>query len=156
MSDTTPAPSTAPAPAAGAAPAPAGGSGTAATTTADNDHRYQAVQHKLKTLAKAMDDATGRLELLKARMKANGARTTQLAADIDQAELDALFVELTNSVATALGSAAVQVSRLHTSAQEVTNLAEETRVKHNRFYEALDRVRSGRRIRTPKPGFFRR
>lgn len=153
MSDTTPVPSTASAPSAAPAPAPAAGASAAPAPT-DGDNRYKSVQNKLKTLAKAMDEATGRLEALERRMKTNGTRSHQLAADIAQADLDKVFVELTSTVATALGAAAVQVSRLRGTAQEVTTLAEQTRVGHYKFYEGLDRVRTGRRFRTPKPGFF--
>ncbi|MEW1761552.1 conjugal transfer protein TraB [Streptomyces cyaneofuscatus] len=126
--------------------------GAAARTDADN--RYKAVQHKLKMLGNALDLAGGELEVLFRSMRANATRTEGLAVDIANAELDAKFVEMTNQVSLALGGAAVEVKKLYESAEEVSGLAQEARRTHARLYEGLDTVRSGRRERTPKPGFF--
>ncbi|MFJ8621056.1 conjugal transfer protein TraB [Streptomyces clavifer] len=122
----------------------------------DDDHRYKAVQHKLKTLGTAMDMAGNELESLLRGMRANAQRAEGLAVDIANAELDAKFVEMTNQVSVALGGAAVEVHKLHESAREVAGLAHDTRRTHARLYEGLDTVRSGRKERTPKPGFFAR
>jgi uncharacterized protein YoxC len=130
-------------PAQGKAPAPT-----------DGDNRYKAVQQKLKSLAAAMDQATARLEVLRRHMQSNADRANALAVDIANAELDAVFVEMTSTVSVALGGAAVQVRRLHATAQEVSELAEGTKLSHSKLYEGLDEVRSSRRFRTPKPGFF--
>ncbi|MCX4650302.1 conjugal transfer protein TraB [Streptomyces microflavus] len=81
-------------------------------------------------------------------------RSEGLAVDIANAELDRKFVEMTNQVSVALGGAAVEVRRLHETAQEVSGLAHDTRRTHARLYEGLDTVRSNRREKTPKPGFF--
>lgn len=120
----------------------------------DGDNRYKAVQAKLKALAKAMDSATGRLEGLQRRMQTNATRAYELAVDIANAQLDSTHIEMTNVVSVALGGAAVQTQRLHQTAQEVSELADETQRGHARLYEGLDEIRSGRRERTPKPGFF--
>ncbi|TRO56222.1 conjugal transfer protein TraB [Streptomyces sp. IB201691-2A2] len=134
------------------APRPDGG--TAAPT--DGDNRYKAVQHKLKTLAMAMDMAVGQLEALQRSMRSNASRTEQVAADIANAELDKTFIEMTNHVSVALGGAAVEVRRLNETADEVSGLTEDARRTHSRLYEGLDDIRSSRRERTPKPGFFAR
>ncbi|MFD7972991.1 conjugal transfer protein TraB [Streptomyces clavifer] len=126
--------------------------GSAART--DGDHRYEAVQHKLKTLGTAMDMAGNELESLLRGMRANAQRAESLAVDIANAELDKKFVEMTNQVSVALGGAAVEVRKLHESAQEVSGMAHDARRTHARLYEGLDTVRSSRKERTPKPGFF--
>ncbi|WP_331734735.1 conjugal transfer protein TraB [Streptomyces sp. NBC_00887] len=128
--------------------------GPAART--DGDHRYKAVQHKLKTLGTAMDLAGNELEALLRGMRTNAQRAESLAVDIANAELDRKFVEMTGQVSLALGGAAVEVHKLYETAQEVAGLAHDTRRTHARLYEGLDTVRSGRKERTPKPGFFAR
>ncbi|TVL88471.1 conjugal transfer protein TraB [Streptomyces sp. SAJ15] len=132
--------------------APTTGGGAAATT--DGDNRYKAVQQKLKTLGTAMDLASNELETLLRGMRQNAQRAGGLAVDIANAELDRKFIEMTNQVSVALGGAAVEVQKLHETAQEVSGLATDARRTHARLYEGLDTVRSGRRERTPKPGFF--
>ncbi|MDQ1013503.1 conjugal transfer protein TraB [Streptomyces afghaniensis] len=126
--------------------------GSAAQT--DGDNRYKAVQNKLKTLGKAMDMAQNELEALLRGMRMNAERAEGLAKDIANAELDKKFVEMTNQVSVALGGAAVEVRKLQETAQEVSGPAHDARRTHARLYEGLDTVRSGRKERTPKPGFF--
>ncbi|MFD5728320.1 conjugal transfer protein TraB [Streptomyces sp. NPDC058368] len=126
--------------------------GAAAAT--DGDNRYKAVQRKLKTLGSAMDLAGTELERLQWSMRMNAQRSEGLAVDIANAQLDRKFVEMTNQVSIALGGVAIEVRRLHETAQEVAGLAHETRRTHARLYELLDTIRSGRKERTPKPGFF--
>jgi len=128
----------------------------AAPVPADGDNRYKAVQNKLDKLGKAMDDATLELEGLRRSMQANATRTEDDARDIENAGLDPRFVELTNNVAVALGGAAIQVRRLHDTAQETTDLTHETKRTHSKLYGALDDIRSNRREKTPRPGFFTR
>ncbi|MEU8445538.1 conjugal transfer protein TraB [Streptomyces microflavus] len=132
--------------------APTTGGGAAART--DGDNRYKAVQQKLKTLGTAMDMAGTELEVLLRGMRMNAQRSEGLAVDIANAELDRKFVEMTNQVSVALGGAAAEVRKLHETAQEVSGLAHDTRRTHARLYEGLDTVRSSRKERTPKPGFF--
>ncbi|MFH9016095.1 conjugal transfer protein TraB [Streptomyces sp. NPDC017943] len=120
----------------------------------DGDNHFKAVQQKLKALGKAMDSSKLELEALLRGMRLNAERAEGLANDIANADLDAKFVEMTNQVSLALGGAAVEVRRLHESAEEVAGLAHDTQRRHARLYEALDTIRSGRRERTPKPGFF--
>ena len=134
--------------------APTTGGGAAAKT--DGDNRYKAVQRKLKTLATAMDLAGTELEVLLLSMRKNAQRSEGLAVDIANAELDRKFIEMTNQVSVALGGAAVEVKKLHETAQEVSGLAHDTRRTHARLYEGLDDLRSSRPERTPKPGFFAR
>ncbi|MBT2369961.1 conjugal transfer protein TraB [Streptomyces sp. ISL-10] len=126
--------------------------GAAAQT--DGDNRYKAVQNKLKTLGTAMDLAGNELEALLRGMRMNAQRAERLTVTTANAELDPKFVEMTNQVSIALGGAAVEVRKLHETAQEVSGLAHDARHTHARLYEALDTIRSGRPERTPKPGFF--
>ncbi|WP_236654624.1 conjugal transfer protein TraB [Streptacidiphilus anmyonensis] len=137
------------------APVPAGGSGSSTTPApTDADNRYKAVQHKLKAFAGAMDEATNRLGHLLQGMRNNADRARSLADTIANADLDPVFVEMTSAVSVALGGASVEVRKLLETAQDVTGLAEQTRVGHSKLYAALDEVRTGRKYRTPKPGFF--
>ncbi|MEU2730564.1 conjugal transfer protein TraB [Streptomyces griseoviridis] len=123
---------------------------------ADGDNRFKAVQAKLKTLAGALEDAGFELEALVRSVQANDHRTQDVARDIDTAGLDPKFVELTGNVSLALAGAAVQVNKLSQSAQETADLTHRTRRTHAQLYRTLDEIRSGRREKTPKPGFFNR
>ncbi|MFE7948241.1 conjugal transfer protein TraB [Streptomyces sp. NPDC057426] len=133
---------------------PRTGGGAPAPT--DGDNRYKAVQAKLFKLAGALDDATLELESLRRSMQANATRTEGVARDIGNADLDALFVELTNNVSLALGGAAIQVKRLRDTAQETADLTHEAKRTHSKLYGALDDIRSNRGVKTPKAGFFNR
>ncbi|MYT77532.1 hypothetical protein YW3DRAFT_06523 [Streptomyces sp. MnatMP-M77] len=132
------------------APRPA----TASPARADGDNRYKAVQAKLRKLGQAMDDATLELEGLRRSMQSNASRSEGVACDIENAELDPRFVEMTNLASVALGGAAVEVRRLRDTAQETADLTHATKRSHAQFYGALDDIRSNRREKTPKPGFF--
>ncbi|MCL3998171.1 conjugal transfer protein TraB [Streptomyces lavenduligriseus] len=129
---------------------------SAAPVVADDDNRYKAVQAKLDKLGKAMDDATVELQGLRRSMQNNADHTDGVSTDITNAELDPKFVTLTDLVATALAGAAREVHTLAQSAQETVDLTYKTRRAHARLYGALDDVRSNRREKTPKPGFFNR
>ncbi|MER5200503.1 conjugal transfer protein TraB [Streptomyces sp. NPDC002755] len=122
----------------------------------DGDNRYKAVQAKLEILGRALDDAGLDLEELLRSIKKNAKRAEDAARDVDNAELDPKFVELTSNVSVALGGAGVQVEKLHDTAQETANLTHETKRTHSKLYGALDDIRSGRREKTPRPGFFNR
>ncbi|MER5781279.1 conjugal transfer protein TraB [Streptomyces mobaraensis] len=123
---------------------------------ADDDNRYKAVQAKLAALSRAMGDAGLELEGLRRSMHANAARSNDVATDIANADLDARFVGLTDNVALALGGAAQEVRTLSDSAQETADLTHQTRTAHSQLYGALDDIRSNRREKTPRPGFFDR
>ncbi|MEU0034662.1 conjugal transfer protein TraB [Streptomyces sp. NPDC006333] len=129
----------------GAVPAPA-----------DGDNRYKAVQAKLDALGRALDDAELGLEELVRSVKKNTKRAEDAARDVANAQLDPKFVELTSNVGVALGGAGVQVKKLHDTARETADLTHETKRTHSKLYGALDDIRSNRRERTPKPGFFNR
>ncbi|GAA2639533.1 conjugal transfer protein TraB [Streptomyces spororaveus] len=128
----------------------------AAPAVADGDNRYKAVQAKLDRLGKAMDDATLELEGLQRSMEANADHTDDVATDIENAGLDPKFVALTANVAVALVGAAREVRKLSDTAQETADLTHETRRTHSKLYGALDDIRSNRREKTPRPGFFNR
>ncbi|MEW2426008.1 conjugal transfer protein TraB [Streptomyces nigra] len=128
--------------------------GDAAAAPTDGDNRFRAVQHKLKTLGTAMTLSSNELEGLRRGMRTNAQRAEGLAAAIAHAELDKRFVEMTNQVALALGGAAVEVRKLHETAEDVSGQAHDARRTHARLYKGLDTIRSGRPERTPKPGFF--
>ncbi|MFI6881147.1 conjugal transfer protein TraB [Streptomyces sp. NPDC050400] len=121
---------------------------------ADSDNTFKAVQHKVKAFASAMDNATLELEALQRSMQANASRSMDVARDIEAADLDRLFVELTNNVSVALGGAAVQVRALCDEAEDTKDLAHRAHQQHQELYGALDAIRSSRRLKTPKPGFF--
>ncbi|MER6560538.1 conjugal transfer protein TraB [Streptomyces sp. NPDC001027] len=135
-------------------PAPSGGG--AAPAPADDDNRYKAVQAKLMSLGRALDDAGLELEALVRSVRANAERAQDVARDIATAGLDAKFVDLTSNVSVALGGAAVQVKKLADTSQETADLTHQTRRKHSKLYGALDEIRSNRREKTPRPGFFNR
>lgn len=130
--------------------------GNAEPAVADDDNRYKAVQAKLDKLSKAMDDATLDLVALWRSMLANAKHTDGVATDIENADLDPKFVVLTANVATALDGAAREVRKLSDTAQETVDLTHETRRTHAKLYGALDDIRSNRREKTPRPGFFNR
>jgi hypothetical protein len=129
---------------------------SSAPVPADGDNRYKAVQAKLKKLGNAMDDATLELEALSRSMQANANDAGDMARDIANADLDPKFVSLTSNVEAALVGAARQVRKLSGTAQETADLTHQARRTHSRLYGALDVIRSGRREKTPKPGFFNR
>ncbi|MGW1620973.1 conjugal transfer protein TraB [Streptomyces sp. NPDC002172] len=131
-------------------------SASPAPAPADDDNRYKAVQAKLMTLGSALDDASLELESLVRSTGANAQRAQDVARDIANAGLDAKFVDLTSNVSVALGGAAVEVRKLADTAQETAGLTHQSRVTHSRLYGALDEIRSNRREKTPKPGFFNR
>ncbi|MFD6826833.1 conjugal transfer protein TraB [Streptomyces sp. NPDC060085] len=130
--------------------------GGAAPAVAGGDNRYKAVQGKLDTLGRALDDAGLGLEELVRSIRHNGMRAQNAARDVDNAGLDPKFVELTSNVAVALGGAGVQVKKLYETAQETADLTHEAKRTHSTLYGALDDIRSGRREKTPRPGFFNR
>ncbi|GAB1340855.1 conjugal transfer protein TraB [Streptomyces sp. E-15] len=134
------------------APRPSG----AAPAVADGDNRYKAVQAKLDALGRALDDAGLGLEELVRSVRKNAKRAEDAARDVDNAELDPKFVELTSNVGVALGGAGVQVKKLSETAQETADLTYETKRTHSRLYGALDDIRSNRREKTPRAGFFNR
>ncbi|MFF8960796.1 conjugal transfer protein TraB [Streptomyces sp. NPDC014894] len=128
----------------------------AAPVPADGDNRYKAVQAKLDALGRALDDAGLGLEELVRSVRRNAKRAEDAARDVANAGLDPRFVELTGNVGVALGGAGAQVKKLHDTAQETADLTHETRRTHSRLYGALDDIRSNRREKTPRPGFFNR
>ncbi|MFF8431108.1 conjugal transfer protein TraB [Streptomyces sp. NPDC016566] len=132
------------------------GTSGAAPAPADGDNRYKAVQAKLDRLGQAMDDATLELEALRRSVLANTASAEGVASDIEAADLDPKFVDLTNNVTVALGGAAIDVHKLQETAEETADLTHEARGLHYKLYGALDDIRSNRRERTPRPGFFNR
>lgn len=123
-------------------------------TPSDNDNRYAALQHKLTALATAMDTAQAELGRLYLGMNANADRASTIASHIAHADLDPVFVEMTNSVSLALGGAAIAIRKLTETARDVAHDAHEAQGTHSKLYSGLDQVRSGRREKTPKPGFF--
>ncbi|MFI1585598.1 conjugal transfer protein TraB [Embleya sp. NPDC020630] len=127
-----------------------------APAPADDDNRYRAVQARLAHLAASVDDLSTELEDLRKRMKRNAARTNDLAGAIERAELDRRFVYKTGEVANALHAVTARVRLLNVAAQDVVSVAHNAKDTHRKLYQDLDTIRSGRRERTPKPGFFDR
>ncbi|MFD5398576.1 conjugal transfer protein TraB [Streptomyces sp. NPDC127097] len=121
-----------------------------------DDNRFKAVQSKLGRLAKALDDATVELEILHRSMQGNANHTDGVATDVENADLDGKFVGLTSNVATALVGAARSVKTLTDTTCETADLTYKTRRAHARLYGRLDDIRSNRREKTPRAGFFDR
>lgn len=134
------------------APRPRG----SAPASADGDNRYKAVQAKLGAFKRALDDAGLGLEELMRSVYQNTQRAEDTARAIEDADLDPKFVELTHNVGVALGGAGRQVKKLHDTAQETGGLTHQAQRTHSKLYGALDEIRSGRREKTPRPGFFNR
>ncbi|MEV7471522.1 conjugal transfer protein TraB [Streptomyces kronopolitis] len=129
---------------------------SAAPVRADGDHRYKAVQAKLGRLGKSLDDASVELEVLHRSMQGIAKHTDGVATDVDNAELDPKFFDLTTNVATALVGAARSIKTLSATAQETANLTHKARRVHAKLYGPLDDIRSNRREKTPRAGFFNR
>ncbi|MFF8513237.1 conjugal transfer protein TraB [Streptomyces sp. NPDC015492] len=119
-----------------------------------DDNSYKDIQAKLNKLSKALDDKAVELEGLQRRMKANATRAADTAQAIENAELDARFVEMTSAVSTALGGAAVQIRHLNEDAAASAAHSRVLQRSHARLYGRLDEIRSGRSEKTPKPGFL--
>ncbi|MFD5610603.1 hypothetical protein [Kitasatospora sp. NPDC127060] len=122
----------------------------------DSDHSFDAVQHKLQVVIEAMAAANTHLEGLDRRAKATATEASNLASNIADAELDDVFVAMTQEVATAQAEAAQAVRAMLRSAQQAQKSAVAAKRAHARHYAALHRVRKGRKWRTPKPDFLRR
>ncbi|MFF8939225.1 conjugal transfer protein TraB [Streptomyces paradoxus] len=128
----------------------------ATPAVADGDNRYKDVQAKLGALQRALDDAGLGLEGLLRSVHTNTRRAEDAARDVANAQLDPKFVELTSNVGVALGGAGKQVKKLHDTARETADLTHKTKRTHSKLYGALDDIRSNRREKTPRPGFFNR
>ncbi|MFZ3562821.1 conjugal transfer protein TraB [Streptomyces sp. BH097] len=129
---------------------------TAGSAPGDGDNSYPAVQAKLEVLIQLLDDGAVELESLHRSMKKNAARCLRVETDIENADFDDEFIELTSHVNTALGGAVSQGKVLRQDAEEVAEELRQARQTHAKDYGPLDAVRSGRRHRTPKPGVFAR
>ncbi|MYX48646.1 conjugal transfer protein TraB [Streptomyces sp. SID8385] len=158
----TPAPVPAPAPVRVPAPAPARrvkplkGAGGGGGRRVWDDNRYAAVQQRLKDLAATMDAVSASLLHSAKRMKQNGEEAASTADAIARADLDGAFVELTEETSSALATAHKAMKKTARSSQSLAVKAHQAQTLHQRMYQPLDEVRSGRRHRTPKPGFFSR
>ena len=144
----------APAPSVPAAPVLARRPKRRVPVLADGEHSFEAVQHKLRQVSQAMATATKNLARIDRRLLLNAAETDQVADHIGASDLDAVFVELTQEVARAQTEAAQAARRVLEAAREAHKAAVAAQRTHLRMYAALDRVRRGRKHRTPKPGFF--
>ncbi|TGZ12382.1 conjugal transfer protein TraB [Streptomyces sp. S816] len=129
---------------------------TSSTVPAGDDNRFKTTQAKLKKLAAVMDDAAIELHALRRSMRADASYVDGVATDIEHADLDSKFVALTENVSCALAGAAVEMNTLAVMAQETADLTHQTRRTHAKLYGATDDIRSNRREKTPKPGFFNR
>ncbi|WP_214993065.1 hypothetical protein, partial [Streptomyces sp. McG5] len=134
----------------------AGGGGGRRVSAAWDDNRYAAVQQRLKDLAATMDAISDSLQHSAKRMKQNGEEAASTAAAIARADLDSVFVELTEETSSALATAHKATKKTARSSQSLAGKAHQAQTLHQRMYQPLDQVRSGRRHRTPKPGFFNR
>ena len=120
-----------------------------------SDHNnYRAVQRKLHLFTQAMDAAGNELSVVVRRMYQH-SRTVSVTADqLSDAHGDEKYVDLTNLVAQALTEAAAATARTRNAAMEAAEASKAAKDSHHDKYAALDGVRSTRRTRTPKPGFW--
>ncbi|MFD9057545.1 conjugal transfer protein TraB [Streptomyces albidoflavus] len=153
-------PRSAPAPASaaprGASTLKGAGGGLRRTSAVWDDNRYAAVQQRLKDLAATMDAISDSLLHSAKRMKENSEEAASTAAAIARADLDGVFVDLTEETSSALATAHKAMKKTARSSQSLAVKAHQAQTLHQRMYQPLDQVRSGRRHRTPKPGFFSR
>ncbi|MFB8415333.1 conjugal transfer protein TraB [Streptomyces albidoflavus] len=156
MSDLTPRSAPAPAPARGASTLKGAGGGLRGTSAVWDDNRYAAVQQRLKDLAATMDAISASLLHSAKRMKENSEEAASTAAAIARADLDGVFIDLTEETGSALATAHKAMKKAARSSQSLAVKAHQAQTDHQRMYQPLDQVRSGRRYRTPKPGFFNR
>jgi len=115
---------------------------------------YRDVQHRLAVLAQAMDDACDAIDECIERTRRTGAEAAALTKAVAHAQLDPAHIELTGLVEEAQRSALPALRLLAECAQDVALEARNTRAAHRKMYGELDAIRTGRRERTPKPGFF--
>ncbi|MYW06035.1 conjugal transfer protein TraB [Streptomyces sp. SID3343] len=125
-----------------------------ASQASDAAAGYRELQKNLSTLERSMNRVTGDIEQLMRRTVATAAEAADLADAIEHAGLDGAHVELTRLVEEALRSAAPAVNALDDAAGDVTQGTRTTRAAHQALYGVLDEIRTTRRERTPKPGFF--
>ncbi|MFF6835240.1 conjugal transfer protein TraB [Streptomyces sp. NPDC012438] len=124
------------------------------TEIKSDDNSYKDVQAKLTKLTKALEDKAVELEDLRRGMQSNATRTEDVAKAIENAELDPKFVEATYAVSTALSGTAAQLRYLIEDTAEGASHSQVVQRAHAHLYGRLDEVRSGRREKTPKPGFL--
>ncbi|PRH77774.1 hypothetical protein C6N75_18490 [Streptomyces solincola] len=115
---------------------------------------YADLQRVLLHVQAAMDDLSDDMALLRRIMANTAVRVDQVADAIADADVDQQFVGLTQQVAEALGSAVHHTRNLSEAGGEAAAQTAATRRMHASMYGALDQVRTGRKHKTPKPGFF--
>ncbi|MGW4694732.1 conjugal transfer protein TraB [Kitasatospora cineracea] len=120
----------------------------------DGSSGYEAVQHTLKVFSQAMQQAVKDLEGLDKKARRSADEASALAGHLADADVDDQFVDMTVDVAKEQERAAKAVHQMLEAAQQAASAALAVQRVHARMYGPLDRVRRGRRHRTPKPGFF--
>lgn len=121
----------------------------------DNDYTYRGVQAKLRRFEQAMDFAATVLDTRRSRMRANADKAHTLADQIHAEDLDAKFVGLTAQAGDDLSGADRDLSALCEFVEQAGEEARAIRRDHQRLYGPLDEVRSGRKVKTPTPGFLK-
>lgn len=121
---------------------------------AGSDSKYDRLQQRLKGFAADMEQSKILLEQLAKRINANASHAKRVASQAAATEFDEKPVGLASAVSVALGGTGVDAKTLTEMAAKLAVKADAVQRRHQRLYEPLHRVRSQRRVRTPKPGAF--
>lgn len=120
----------------------------------DGENGFNGLQRKLDALTMILDAAHGDLEYLVERASTNANTASAKAVLLEAADGDPRYVEMTGDVATALVGATKAAVGLRDFGGEMAAKAATTARTHQQKYDGLHDVRSRRRTKTPKPGFF--
>jgi len=125
-----------------------------APASAGGHSKYRATQQKLKGFEQDLDQLKMLLEQLAQRINDNADRALSTGRRAHDSDFDPRPVSLANAVGIALGGMGTDAAVLIQMASELAAKAADAQRTHQRRYEPLDKVRSQRRVRTPKPGAF--
>lgn len=115
---------------------------------------YASLQRKLRLFAAAMDAGCEALAKVQLDMKLKASLASVRAQQLDDADGDEKYVDLTSSVSTMLSGAAVATQRTRAAGEEAARAARHAAAAHRAKYGGLHGIRSSRKTKTPKPGFF--
>ncbi|RZD62889.1 conjugal transfer protein TraB [Streptomyces albidoflavus] len=115
---------------------------------------YSSVQRQLRILAKDMDNAAEDLAVMRRSMKADAGYATITAQELGEADGSDHYVELTVEVSSQLDEAVTEVRAVQGAAEDGASAARAAARVHRRKYSELHEIRTARKGKTPKPGFF--
>ncbi|EDY49045.1 hypothetical protein [Streptomyces clavuligerus] len=115
---------------------------------------YQAFQQALRNVDRELSTMADDLAVVERAMRRDAQAVEGTAEAIARAGLDDRFVRMTQEVAILLGGTARGLGLFQQAAQEAADDTAATARLHTSLYGRLDEIRSGRKEKTPKPGFF--